>query len=126
MRLLDITSVPDWYGDNKFIRRGFRPPKPSFSYCLRSSVTHLHNESGNIFTHLIGTLMFAILWYRSTSLTIYKNFDVIDKFIFGTFFTAIICCLMISTLFHTFRCHSRRVFKLFAKYKTFFTHYSCH
>ncbi|CAG2172587.1 unnamed protein product, partial [Oppiella nova] len=82
---------------------------------IKSSVLNFHNESGNIFTHLIGSLLFAFLWYRSMSGNIYQNFGLIDKLIFGAFFFGIIICLLISTLFHTFRCHSRRVLKLFAK-----------
>ncbi|CAG2104762.1 unnamed protein product [Medioppia subpectinata] len=115
MKLLDVTSVPDWYGDNKFIRHGFRPPKPCFKYCIKSSVLNFHNESGNIFSHLIGALFFAFLWYRSMSCNVYQNFSLIDKLIFSAFFFGIIICLLLSTLFHTFRCHSRRVLKLFAK-----------
>lgn len=50
--------------DNDFLHAGHRPPLPSFYACFKS-IFRIHTETGNIWTHLLGTLLFigAILSY---------------------------------------------------------------
>ena len=114
MRLISNNSLPDWCDHNPDIRDGYRPPKPSFRYCLRS-ILALHNETGNIYTHLIGFIFYSILWWHTIQCNSFKKFASSDRFVFGTFFVGILTCFLLSTMFHTFQCHSRRVYKLFAK-----------
>ena len=114
-KLLSFESLPDWYKDNSLIVNGYRAPNPSVTYCLKS-LFYLHNESGNIFSHLIGSILFTILFIYTINCNKYRKFDFNDKIIFSVFFFGIIFCLLTSTLFHCFQCHSRRIFKLMAKY----------
>ena len=48
------------YQDNEFIRGGYRPELYSYSLCL-NSVLRVHNETANIWTHLLGSALFAAL-----------------------------------------------------------------
>lgn len=56
--LLTVRNLPAWMRDNDYIRTGYRPPQPSASATLRSALLSLHNESANIYTHLLGALLF--------------------------------------------------------------------
>jgi adiponectin receptor len=115
MKLLKLSSLPDWYRDNDYIKTGYRPPKESFKHCLKSLFS-IHNETANIYSHLLGALLFVILWIYTFNYPLYQKFGLIDKLVFSSFFIGIITCLLISASFHTFNCHSRDIFKLFAKY----------
>ncbi|KAL7673414.1 hypothetical protein ACOME3_008273 [Neoechinorhynchus agilis] len=103
-------SLPKWMKDNEYLHRGYRPPLPSVRACL-ASVFRLHTETINIWTHLVGCLIFTF-WFA--------NFLVLPapvefKFMVGAFFIGIITCLLCSTVFHIFACHSCRVCKIFNK-----------
>ena len=54
---VDENDVPEWLWKDTFIRRGFRP-RLSWWGCLKS-VFALHNETFNIWSHLIGSAVFA-------------------------------------------------------------------
>ncbi len=110
-----MSSLPEWYRDNDCIRTGYRPPKASFKYCLKSLLP-IYNEMANIYSHLFGALLFAFLWIYTFKYDLYQKFGLVDKLDFSGFFTGIITCLLISASFHTFNCHSKAVFKFFAKY----------
>ncbi|CAG2104761.1 unnamed protein product [Medioppia subpectinata] len=115
MSLINVKSLPKWYGHNDFILNSYRSPNQSFKVCLQS-VFRLHNESGNISTHIMGFLLFAILFIHTMACNSFKKFDSTDKLIFSVYFVAILTCYTMSSLFHTFQCHSRQAFKFFAKY----------
>ncbi|KAL4432151.1 hypothetical protein ABPG77_005913 [Micractinium sp. CCAP 211/92] len=57
--LLPWELVPDHYRDNTYIRAWYRPPG-GFRNSL-ASLFRLHNESGNIWTHLVGFIIFIFL-----------------------------------------------------------------
>lgn len=46
--------LPKWLQDNDFLKTGHRPPLNSFKACF-SSIFRVHTETGNIWTHLLGT-----------------------------------------------------------------------
>eukprot|EP00887_Chlorella_sp_A99_P005084 scaffold25.g5084.t1 len=58
-RWLTYTNAPPHTVDNRFILKGYRP-QGTFRRNLRS-LWQLHNETGNIWTHLIGFLIFLFL-----------------------------------------------------------------
>lgn len=60
--LCDFGALPEYLRDNEFILRGYRSEWPLKHALL--SIFRIHNETGNIWTHLIGFLLFF-------SLTIY-------------------------------------------------------
>lgn len=56
--------LPKWLQDNDFLRTGHRPPLNSFKACF-SSIFRVHTETGNIWTHLLGTVasfVFSLKW----------------------------------------------------------------
>ncbi|XP_054163546.1 adiponectin receptor protein-like, partial [Oppia nitens] len=114
MKLLTSQSVPQWLVHNQYIITAYRPPNPSFRYCLVTAF-RMHNETGNILTHLLAFLMFGILYIYTLQCRKYKNFQTIDELMFGQYFMATFACFTMSTLFHIFQCHSPKAFKLFAK-----------
>ncbi|KAJ2319847.1 hypothetical protein GGI00_006336, partial [Coemansia sp. RSA 2681] len=62
---LTWNELPEWMRDNKFIHTGYRAPTNSFRKCF-ASLLHLHNESGNIITHVAGALGFVSLCFTVT------------------------------------------------------------
>lgn len=108
-----FNALPKWLQDNDFLHRGHRPPLPSFKLCFQS-IFRLHTETGNIWTHGLGALIFVVLFIYSMS-TLGEHHTFVDRFMFGIFFVAAITCLSFSMVFHTCSCHSPRVAKFFSK-----------
>uniref|UniRef100_A0A8C8RKF2 Adiponectin receptor 2 n=1 Tax=Pelusios castaneus TaxID=367368 RepID=A0A8C8RKF2_9SAUR len=114
-RVIPHDVLPDWLKDNDFLLHGHRPPMPSFRACFRS-IFHLHTETGNIWTHLLGFLFFLVLGIGyMISPSINYVAPIQERIVFGTFFLGAILCLCFSWLFHTVYCHSERVSRTFSK-----------
>ncbi|TPX55760.1 hypothetical protein CcCBS67573_g09426 [Chytriomyces confervae] len=111
-QLLMRESMPDWYQHEPFIWSGYRPITPSVTVCLRSW-TYLHNESGNIYTHLFGAILFvAMLGYSWGHLAVLEGLTGVtwqDYLIFATLHVGIASCFALSTMFHTLCCHSKEI-----------------
>lgn len=58
-RLASFSDLPDYLKDNEFIVGSYRPGGQSLWSSLRS-VWGLHNETGNVWTHLLGELAAAV------------------------------------------------------------------
>ena len=54
--------LPKWLRDNDFLIKGHRPPLNSFYACFKS-IFRIHTETGNIWTHLLGTLSLKSVWF---------------------------------------------------------------
>lgn len=112
-KVCHFKNLPAWLQDNDFLHKGHRPPLPSFSACFKS-IFRIHTETGNIWTHLLGCVMFiGVAAYFLTR----PSFEIQlqEKLIFLTFFIGAIICLGFSFAFHTLCCHSEMVGKLFSK-----------
>ncbi|KAI9286344.1 hemolysin-III related-domain-containing protein [Umbelopsis sp. AD052] len=99
-RLLLYDELPIEWRNNAHILTGYRfLPTPSACW---HSLTYVHNETGNIYTHLLGFFFFLGLGiyelFYSTSLASVPNFD---RIVFAIFFIAACKCLMCSTVWHT-------------------------
>jgi hypothetical protein len=55
--VVGFSNLPQWLQDNDFLRKGHRPPLPSFRECFKS-IFRIHTETGNIWTHLLGVVAF--------------------------------------------------------------------
>lgn len=108
-----FNHLPRWLQDNEFLHVSHRPQLPSFKECFQS-IFRMHSETGNIWTHLIGCLMFLVFAVY-VALTLPDHMRFMDKFMFGIFFLGVILCLAFSFLYHTVSCHSPKVGKLFSK-----------
>jgi adiponectin receptor len=108
--LLSYEELPEWYQDNSFIHQGYRPESNSAHACFASWL-YLHNESFNIYSHLIPGIIFL-----AGEGTIYRYFQakyptatVVDHLIFALFLLTAATCLGLSATYHTMMNHSSRV-----------------
>jgi len=113
---VDWDDLPAWQRDNQFIRTHYRPASNSL---LRSfhSLTYLHNESVNIYTHLLPSLLVLSLLLVAPHLSPSTNANHLlhhfvptatstDTFFFGFFLAGFIACLFTSATYHTISNHS--------------------
>ena len=103
-------EIPSWMKDNHYIQTGYRPVSNSYSTSA-SSITYLHNESVNIWTHLLGAILAvisALVMYTSIRPRFAKatNEDVLA---FSCFFLGAAVCLGMSATYHTLNNHSETV-----------------
>ncbi|KAK9468234.1 hemolysin-III related-domain-containing protein [Lipomyces arxii] len=105
-------DLPSWRQDNHFIRSGYRNETFSFWKCVES-LSYLHNESVNIYSHLFGSLFF--LGFLSVTLKVYlpkfPTTSAKDFVVFVIFFVGAVICLGISSTYHCLNCHSESVAK---------------
>lgn len=106
----DYPDLPPWLQDNNYLLTGYRPPLNSFRACFES-IFYIHTETVNIWTHLIGCVMFILL-----AINFYmKPLSFQDKLVFAPFFLGAILCLCLSFLYHTLSCHSAPIEQLFQR-----------
>ncbi|RPB12403.1 Hly-III related protein, partial [Morchella conica CCBAS932] len=80
-----------------------RQPSYCFRKCL-SSLFYLHNETVNIYTHLLGSLLFfALPWYLYT-----PRATLGDIIVFSIYFLGVGFCFFFSAMYHTISNHSPR------------------
>ena len=107
------SDLPAWLQDNQHIHSGYRPASNSYRKSL-ASLTHLHNESVNIYTHLVGAILallagvyaYAALRPRSEQATRQ------DVRVFACFFGGAVACLGMSAAYHTVANHSEGVARM--------------
>ncbi|KAK1152290.1 adiponectin receptor protein 1 [Acipenser oxyrinchus oxyrinchus] len=114
-RVIPFHVLPDWLKDNDYLLHGHRPPMPSFRACFRS-IFRIHTETVNIWTHLLGLVLFLALGLLTMFRpNIYFMAPLQEKVVFGMFFLGAVLCLSFSWLFHTVYCHSEKVSRTFSK-----------
>ncbi|RFU80616.1 mpr-type gpcr [Trichoderma arundinaceum] len=115
--LLSFDELPKWHQDNEFILHGYRPISGSAQVSFRSW-SYIHNESVNIFSHLIPAIAFLLgEWYIQEYLTSrYSTVTNTDFFIFTFFLLTAIICLGLSTTYHTLLNHSAEVEQLWLRF----------
>lgn len=108
--LLSYDELAEWQKDSPFIRSGYRPESNSAHACFTSWL-YLHNETVNIYSHLLPGILFL-----TGEVMIYQYFDVnypmatvSDRLIFSFFLLTAVTCLGLSAMFHTFLSHSPTV-----------------
>ena len=118
-RLLSFHQLPAWMRDNEFILHHYRPPTFSYPECFRS-LAYLHNETGNVYSHLLGAALFVILAISFAIWSVshepdYVTWGWIDLGVVFTFCAGAIGCMGCSALFHLVSCHSEPVASLWNK-----------
>ncbi|OAL72376.1 hypothetical protein A7D00_3375 [Trichophyton violaceum] len=109
---LSNKEVPHWLGESNYILTGYRVPCNSTARCFYSWF-YTHNETVNIYTHLIPAIGFAAaegFVFRHFE-ALYPEAPVADKVVFSLFLLTAIMCMSCSTLLHTFMSHSEKVAK---------------
>jgi len=110
--LLTFPQLPHWLKDNEYIRASFRPELNSYKECFKS-IFRLHTETCNIWSHLIGAVLFLGLLLRHV---LYDDAPLLQKVTFTVFYLGAITCLGMSASFHTLSCHSPDIAKRWAKF----------
>jgi adiponectin receptor len=103
-------DLPSWQQDNHYIHSGYRPASSSYAKSARS-LGYLHNETVNIYTHLIGAVLALVTgtFLFSELKPRYETATIEDVFVFSCFFLGAIACLGMSATFHTITNHSHEV-----------------
>jgi adiponectin receptor len=104
-RLLSFKEAPAWEQDNEYILDFYRPPFGDWRQCFYSWC-YIHNQSGNIYTHLAAFVFFLCL-YTHVFMGMYQDNGCISD-ILSLLPVALGCLgvLFFSTLFHTMRCEN--------------------
>ncbi|KAI8874393.1 HlyIII-domain-containing protein [Ramicandelaber brevisporus] len=113
-QLLHFDQLPEWMRDNHFIRSGYRAPTFSYMGCIRS-LFFLHNETGNVMTHLFGGLLFIALGWHAWSTFLQQAKSWNEVAVVYVFICAAIMTLSLSASFHLVSCHSEPVCKAWNK-----------
>jgi adiponectin receptor len=108
--LIAYEELPAWYQDNKHILQGYRPESLSMSACFMSW-TYLHNETFNIYSHLIPAIifMFAQVFILCLLPQTFPDAKPLDYVAFSCFLLSACITLSISFLYHTLMNHSMGV-----------------
>lgn len=114
--LLAWDDLEEWRRDNAFITTGYRPTSNSYRRSL-GSVFSVHNESVNIWTHLLGSIVFtcagltALALFDALLSPRYASAAGADLVAFACFFAGAFMCLGMSATFHALCNHSPDVAK---------------
>jgi len=111
--LLLWDELPHWRRDNAFILTGYRPASNSYLSSLLSTIS-VHNESVNIWTHAVGSLVLvpiAVLYMYAVIAPRYPSAGPADELVFACFSLGAALCLGMSATFHTLSNHSEAVAK---------------
>lgn len=104
-------EISEWHFDNKYIVGGYRREKADYLKIL-ASLTFLHNETCNIYTHLIGAILLppiAAIFLRYLGRPQFLNVSTMDYAVFGIYFWSAEICLILSTLYHLMLSHSHHI-----------------
>lgn len=107
-KLYQSDEVPSWYAHNTYIQTAYRPVTKSTRLCVQS-LAYLHNETINIYSHLIPALL-SLLSSHSFSRSFAERFPHAswkDELMFRIFLTTCVICFGTSAAYHTLICHSQ-------------------
>ncbi|PVU95122.1 hypothetical protein BB561_002005 [Smittium simulii] len=109
-KTISFHELPSWLQDNTFIHTGYRLPHQSYIFYIKS-LGYLHNEFGNIWSHLFGCILFIFLMFSTAFyiLPTIKTLAWADVLVIYCFLAGAVACLLFSSLYHTFLCHSESV-----------------
>ncbi|KAI1768341.1 HlyIII-domain-containing protein [Hypoxylon sp. FL1150] len=105
-------DLPSWRRDNHFIETGYRAESSSYWRSF-TSLFYVHNESVNIWTHLLGAFFFPAVgaWLYHVIAPRYSSADSSDVLVFACFFAGAVLCLGMSATYHAISNHSEDVAK---------------
>ncbi|KAH6656421.1 mPR-like GPCR protein [Truncatella angustata] len=108
--LLPFEDIPDWYQDNPWIRRGYRPVSNSAKTCIRSWAG-LHNELVNIHSHLFAAIAFLLAeaYILEPLHRRYSGVSAGDYAVLAIFLLTATTCFGFSAAYHTLINHSQKV-----------------
>lgn len=113
MNLLEWNYPPLWMKDNDFILTSYRKATHSYTISLRT-ISKLHNETVNIWTHLLGAIVFAfsLQHFLTTAYPTLSTAPALDILAVTIYYLGCVNCLILSTSFHTLSSHSAPIHSL--------------
>ncbi|KAK3649712.1 hypothetical protein LTR56_006672 [Elasticomyces elasticus] len=105
-------DIPEWLRDSHYIHSGYRPASNSYRDSI-ASLSYLHNESVNVYTHLAGAIM-ALIAGIVLYTHIRPRYELAtndDIGVFACYFIGAVTCLGMSATYHTISNHSEVVAK---------------
>ena len=106
--LLHWDDLEPWQQDNEYILRHYRP----CSNCYRKSIAslgYLHNQTVNVYSHLLGALIFSVVAFGLDDY-FSARYGPTDRILIACFFIGVILCLGSSSYFHLLQNHSPQVY----------------
>ena len=103
-------EIAPWQQDNHYITSGYRPQSNSYAKSWKS-LLYIHNETVNIYTHLLGALLAlvaSVFLYHELQPR-YETASEEDVYVFSCFFAGAVACLGMSGTYHTIQNHSHEV-----------------
>ncbi|KAI1096419.1 HlyIII-domain-containing protein [Rostrohypoxylon terebratum] len=109
--LLTWKDILPWQRDNEFILTSYRRASYSYTKSL-ASIFSIHNETANIWSHLLGAVFFAQVLYRYLEIGINsRDAKLQDIIALSVYCFSVTACFVLSTIFHTFSDHSQEMHK---------------
>jgi adiponectin receptor len=103
-------TIETWQQDNSYIHGHYRPCSDSYLTSI-ASLSYLHNQTVNVYSHLLGTIYFLAAGY-----SVYDEYgrgtgiSSQEVFVLAGFFLGATLCFGFSTCFHLFSNHSHGVY----------------
>ena len=114
-KILNWNDLAPWRRDihSKYISKGYRPTSTSFLVSFQS-LLYIHNETVNIYTHLLPSLFTIPTAIRLHQILEprYKSASIADITVFTCFFLAAAFSFAMSATFHTISNHSLSVARI--------------
>ncbi|KAF2712517.1 HlyIII-domain-containing protein [Pleomassaria siparia CBS 279.74] len=103
-------ELPSWQQDNHYILSGYRPQTNSYTKSAKS-LGYIHNETVNIYSHLIGAISAFVAGVTSFYILQprYESATKEDVLVFSCYFLGAVACLGMSATYHTIQNHSPEV-----------------
>jgi adiponectin receptor len=113
--LLSFDEMPEWFQreSNQWILHSYRPISGS-AHASFYSWLYMHNETVNIYSHLIPAVLFLLgEWHIQHYLASrYSGVTTTDFITFSIFVLTAATCLSLSVIYHTLLNHSKHVEQL--------------
>ena len=108
--LLSFDEIPKWHQDNPYILTHYRQCVASTTHCIRS-LLYLHNETVNIYSHLLPAVAFLLLeiFFARWINALHPDALIGDRIVFALYLLSATVCLALSAAFHTMCVYSEQM-----------------
>ena len=106
-------TIEPWQQDNEYIIRSYRPSSGCYWKSL-ASLTYIHNQTVNIYSHIFGAVVFSLLappLYYAISAQ-YGSINIEELALLACFFLGAVTCFCLSAYFHLMGNHSHEVYSM--------------
>lgn len=116
-RVLHYDQLPNWMRNDPYIRHGYRAQMNSWYDCFWS-IFYSHNESVNIWSHLVPAMCHLVLLLYLDFWISYNGIKIsrVDSSIFQLYIACTAGCDILSAVYHGINSHSEDMARHFLKY----------